>query len=620
MVKRFLGLLMALSLTCSPGLGQKEKAAGDENKAKAGEAQNQMRLHEEVVVTALAPSRAVKDCSLSVSVVRNEDIKAAGTSNALSLLGFWPGIFVQQTGDFGRADIHIRGVGQYARRVTILVDGRPEKMGLFGCAVTHAFPLDNIERIEVVRGPASVLYGSEAMGGVINLITRVPQKKSETEVVAAYGSFATHWINLRQGGKFNRWSYFFTFDRRQSQGHLPHSDYHGRALTGKLTYNLSTDLRLLLNAKYFDGRKSEYGPVDFPLIDFWNHYQRGSFDLTLEKISAENNLLLKVYKNFGHHQFSDGWHSRDEILGSIFRSSFRLGPANELTLGGDVRILAGKSYNQPKGSWEKKEWALFGQDELVIRQKFILSAGLRLHHDSIFGFKLSPHFGLVFKVDEKTTWRAAVNHGFRSPQLNELYIFPSSNPELRPEGLWNYEMGLQRRIGRVASLGLTVFHFEAIDLIETSLNPYPPPKFKFLNTGSYKFSGAELTFEAAFNRNLSLLLFYSYLYPREKTRGRPGHKWDGSLRWGLNETLFLSLQGQYVTSYYAEDFHRRRLSPYFLLNSRLEARIFSPFAFFGEIRNLLDDKYYRFVDIPGIAAGVFVMPGRSLNFGCQIKL
>ncbi len=620
MSKRYSVLLAFLLLVALPASSQEQTSGTRGDKPGTDKPQNQPPLHEEIVVTALAPARAVKDCSLSVSVLRNEDIRAARTANALSLLGFWPGIFVQQTGDFGRADIDIRGVGQYGRRITILVDGRPEKMGLFGCAVTHAFPLDNVERIEVVRGPASVLYGSEAMGGVINLITRAPQQKSETEVSAAYGTFATQWINLRQAGKFDRWSYVFTFDDRKSQGHLPHSDYRSHALTGKLTYYLSKDFHLLLNAKYFDGKKSEYGPVDFPLTDFWNHYQRGSFDLTVEKIASEKNLLLKFYQNFGHHQFSDGWHSRDQILGSLFRYSCRLGQANELTFGGDARILGGKSYNPPKGSWEKSEWAVFGQDELVIRQKLILSAGFRLHHDSVFGFKFSPHFGLVLKVDEKTTWRAAVNNGFRSPQLNELYIFPFSNPRLRPENLWNYETGLQRRVGRAASLSLTVFHLEAKDLIETAFNPYPPHKFKFLNTGNYRFSGAELSFEAAFRPNLSLLLFYSYLDPREKTRGRPGHKWDGSLRWNLNETLFLSLQGQYVTNYYAEDYHRHRLSPYLLFNSRLEARLFSPFLLFAEIRNLLNEKYHLFVDIPGVAAGIYAMPGRSVNFGCQVKI
>jgi len=121
--------------------------------------------HEEIVVTATMTPKAVKDCSASVSVISADDLKALPASNALSLLNNLPGIFISRTGDFGRADVNIRGIGQRGRRIAILVDGRPEKMGLFGCAVTHTFPLDNVERIEIVRGPSSVLYGSEALGG-----------------------------------------------------------------------------------------------------------------------------------------------------------------------------------------------------------------------------------------------------------------------------------------------------------------------------------------------------------------------------------------------------------------------------------------------------------------------
>jgi outer membrane cobalamin receptor len=70
-------------------------------------------------------------------------------------------------------------IGQRGRRIAVLVDGRPEKMGLFGCTITHTFPLDNVERIEVVRGPSSVLYGSGAMGGIVNILTHEPRKKTK---------------------------------------------------------------------------------------------------------------------------------------------------------------------------------------------------------------------------------------------------------------------------------------------------------------------------------------------------------------------------------------------------------------------------------------------------------
>jgi len=107
------------------------------------------------------------------------DILSIRPLNALGALTHLPGIFSHRTGDFGRRDVEIRGIGQRGVRLAVLVDGRPEKMGIFNCSVTHSFPLDNVERIEVVRGPSSVLFGPDAMGGVVNIITRRPQSFKE---------------------------------------------------------------------------------------------------------------------------------------------------------------------------------------------------------------------------------------------------------------------------------------------------------------------------------------------------------------------------------------------------------------------------------------------------------
>lgn len=574
--------------------------------------------HEVVVVTATATRKAVRDCSASVSVIGPQDIKSVAASNALNLLNFLPGIFVQRTGDFGRADVNIRGIGQRGRRINILVDGRPEKMGLFGCAVTHAFPLDNVERIEVVRGSSSVLYGSEALGGVVNIITHNPEKQSETELFSSFGSFNTQQFNLRQGGKKEKWSYYLTFDRRRSSGHRENSGYKGNTFTGKFSYDFSDHLHLSFQGKYFEGKKHEAGTLDFPLNDFWNEYQRGAVDLSLKGRSEKDEFLLKLYRNFGHHRFSDGWHSRDFVNGGIFHCTTHRIKNNELTFGLDFRTLGGKSYNWPQGQWDKNEAAVFMQDEYVIHRRWILSAGLRLHWDSLFGIESCPHLGVVFKTGEKTTLRASINKGFRSPQLNELYMFPAANPNLKPERVWNYEVGIYQGIGTWMTTGLAVYRMKGSNLIEMNLNPSPPPKFKFENRGEFTFQGLELSLRADISSGISALLFYTYLDPGEKTRGRAGQKWDFSLR--IEKRLFFaSLQAQYVTDYYAHDFSLSALPSYFLLNSRFEMNILSFLDLFFEINNILNSSYMIYVDLPGMAAGAYPMPGRNFNLGIRIK-
>lgn len=606
-------LLVFVSLTGDFVFAQKTK-----EKQRKKEKESVFRPHEEIVVTATLTPRAVKDCSASVSVVSEVDIEATAASNVLNLLNNQPGIFIRKTGDFGRADVDIRGIGQRGRRIAILVDGRPEKMGLFGCVVTHAFPLDNVDRVEVVRGPSSVLYGSEALGGVINIITRMPREKFESDFRASYGSFNTQQFNLRLGGNLNRFLYYFTLDRRSSDGHRENSSYSGNAFTGKMIYDLPGRFQVSFQGKYFDGKKYEAGSIEFPLEDFWNDYKRGVLDLSLSGKGEKDEIFLKVYRNFGHHRFSDGWHSRDFINGGVIRYTTRTISNNELTVGADFRILGGKSYNSPKGNWEKNEEAIFFQDEHVFWKKFILSAGMRFHRDSLFGIEICPHGGIVYQLSEKTSFRGTINKGFRSPQLNELYIYPPANPGLKPERVWNYEMGFKQKIARWLTLDGAFYLMKGFDLIETQPNVSPPPAFKFVNIGKFNFKGAEFSLKAAFNESLSGILFYTYLDPGEKTRGRPGQKWDFSLR--LREKFFyVSLHAQYVTDYFAGDFSEKALPSYFLLNSRVIVDISKNIELFLDLNNIFNKEYRIYVDLPGIATGIYPMSGRNLNIGLKLK-
>jgi len=611
--KAFIQLILLLFIC-----GSVMAAPNENSEKKKDDKETTFHPHEKVLVTATLTRHMIKDCSSSVSVIDINDILALpGVSNALNLLNNQPGIFIRQTGAFGRADVDIRGIGQRGRRIAVLVDGRPEKMGLFGCTVTHAFPLDNVERIEIVRGPSSVLYGSEALGGVVNILTHMPKEKFETDFEATYGSFNTQQYNLKHGGNFNRLSYFLTVDRRSSNGHRENSEYQGNAVTGKIQYKWADDLRSSFQVKYFEGRKYEAGPLDHPLSDFWNDYKRGAADFSIRKGNPDNEIVFKLYTNFGHHMFSDGWHSRDYVNGGILHYTNKHITNNELTIGGDFRFLGGKSYNFPQGEWQKNEQAVFIHDQYVLWNKWILSTGFRLHRDSLYGLQVSPQWGLVFQINDSTSVRGNINKGFRSPQLNELYMYPAANPDLKPEIVWNYELGFKKSITSWLVFDGCYFHMNGTNFIETQLNDSPPPFYQFRNTGEFAFNGIEASLRASLYKNLSFHLFYTYLDTGEKTKGRPGHKADLSLRWD-SYPYFISLQGQYVTDYFAGDFSTRPLPSYFLLNSRISFNVSKKTKIFLDINNLFNKDYNIYVELPGIASGIYPMPGRNLNIGFKI--
>ena len=607
--------LVLLFLSTGVGLLPSDPATGSPKKEN-DEKEKKYLFREQIVVTTVMSAKELKNCSDSLQVVGRRHLQFLPAANALSALGAFPGLFVQRSGDFGRSDLDIRGIGQNGRRIAVLVNGRPEKMGLYGCAVTHAFPLDNVARIEVIKGPASVLYGGEAMGGAVNIITRRPEKRSESQASLFYGSFRTSQLNLLQGGKSGRLQYLFTYDKRQSDGHVRNSSYSGDALTGRLDWQLAPALELSLQGKYFGGKKHEPGTVEKPLDNFWNDYRRGALDLSLGSAKEYDEWSLRLYRNFGRHRFSDGWDSTDFTNGVLARWTTRRFRNHVLLAGGDYRDFGGSSFNQPKGEWRKSEGSFFVHDDWLPSSALVFSGGLRLHFDSLYGREICPQGGLVWHFTPTAALRFQVSKGFRSPQLNELFMFPAANVKLQPERIWNYEAGADWQLAAKWSLQASVFRMRGSNLIETRPNPNPGFRYIFLNTGSFDFTGIEVGLQANPVDLLEIELSHAYLHCGAFSRGRPGHKWDGLIR--LQSRFFsMQLQGQQINNYFAADHAQSPLPSYFLLNSRLIGKFIRHVEVIIDINNILDQDYVIFGEFPGMAAGTFAMPGRNISIGLR---
>ncbi|MDZ7261923.1 MAG: TonB-dependent receptor [candidate division KSB1 bacterium] len=574
-----------------------------------------------ITITATRSPKSVRDVSASVSILTSEDIATSNATSCTELLNTLPGLFVHKTGAFGRADVEIRGLGARGTRVMVLVDGRPVKMGLFGCTITHSLPLDNVERIEVVRGPMSVLYGSDALGGAINILTQKPTKPLQMDYTFSYGTYDTYQHRLRAGGTRGAWNFYATADKRKSDGHLTNSAYDGSDFTTRLGYQLNGNIEAILSGKYFDGYKEEPLRTTDPdtlVPQTWNDYKRGAVDLTLTGKWSQWTGLIKVYRNFGEHEFSDGWHSRDFTNGAVVHSTGKFFDGNELTLGLEFRQQGGKSLGTSPGNWDKKEYAVFLHDEQILLKRLIVTLGGRYNQDEIAGSQLCPQLGLVFHPRQGTILRGAVNKGFRSPQINELYIFPSSNKELKPEIVWNYEIGLEQRIVEGVTVDLVGYRMKGENLIQTESVPGRRPPLQFQNTGKFEFKGLEAGLKARIGKGFFSQIYYTYLNPGEKTQGRPGDKLDLAFRYHWKK-LALSLTSQYVTDYFAADNRKEAIPDYFVTNVKLTYELLSGFQAFLGIDNMFDEDYATYADLPGGAAGVYSMPGRTVISGLTIK-
>jgi len=580
---------------------------------------------DEIVVTATRYEMALKDISATMSVLTEQDIEALNLHNSTDALAYLPGVFIHKTGDFGRADVDIRGIGDRGRSVMVLIDGRPVKMGLFGCTITQSLPMDNVKRIEVIRGPASVLYGSDALGGVINIITKKPIRQFEGDVIASYGSFDTQQYRLRTGGNAGRVHYYITGDYRLSDGHVDNSGYDGKDVTSRIGYCINDYMNTVVTTKLFDGYKEE--PLratdpDIMVSDVWNDYERWAVDFTTTGTWQTYEFMVKGYRNFGEHEFSDGWHSKDYTNGIMTQGTIELQNSNKLTIGSDFRQQGGEKIAtdlQPNtGNWQKNEYGVFFHDEQMLYGRAIFTFGARYNKDEITGDDISPHIGCVFHIADGTIMRGTINKGFRSPQINELYLYPPSNTDLKPEVVWNYEIGFAQRIIQGLNIEATGFLMRGDNLIELVENTEPPPLFIYDNAGMFEFRGVEIGIIARYKNRVMAYIYHSYLDPGEKTAGRPKNKTDVNIRF-LHKSLGCAFNGQYVTDYFAADNSQDPIDTYLVINTKLTYALRWGLRPFFAVDNVLNQDYETYANLPGGAAGLYRMPGRTLTMGLQYQ-
>jgi outer membrane cobalamin receptor len=556
-------------------------------------------------------------------VTAGEQLSSSDANSATDAIGYLPGVFIEKTGDFGMADIAIRGLGDSGRRVMILMDGHPVKSGLTGGTLTAGLPLDGIDQIELLRTPGSVIYGSDALGGVVNLVTTPPSRGFALKANATYGSYSTWKVNALNSARVGGIGYVISLDRRQSDGHLPNSAYSGNSFLAKVAGSSGrTDITLL--ARYYDGYKeepaTEYDP-DGTVPDAWSDYYKGGIDFEVSSRSGGGKSTLKIYDELGGYEFSDGWHSADEYRGLMAYQTRLFGESTLLNGGVDFRQQLGEVLSPEVGEWSKYEYGFYCLAQFFIRSAAVATAGFRINVDEVSGTTPAPHAGLVYDLTEDTTLRGSISGGFRSPQIDELYVFEASNSDLSPETIWTFELGLTQRFKNRARVTASVYRIDGrdfIDLVERRGHGNKPvPVYE--NVGEIDFRGIEAALTLTPHPSLESRISYGYLDPGRLTAGRPGDKVDAM---GLVRISRFTLRAdlQYVSDYYAADDYQERIDDYLVVDARIARSLGRDFEIFFSVENISDEEYDIFTIVPGGKSGLYRMPGRRFLFGATYRI
>lgn len=595
---------------------------------------------EEVVVTGTRNETDVRHLPMTVSVVNREQIEYRNDPSLLPLLTeYIPGLFTTSRGLMGygvsggaAGGMSLRGIGGVLQEglpttgMLVLIDGHPQYMGLMGHPISDAYQSLLAERVEVLRGPASVLYGSNAMGGVINIVTRKMQQDGiRTHANVGYGSYNTLQSEVTNRIRKGRFTSIVSGSYNRTDGHRKDMEFEQYGGYAKFGYEISDAWNVWadVNLTHFDA--SNPGEISNPLLDNDQRITRGMTSFALANNYAKTSGTLSFFYNWGKHWINDGYHlggdpldyrfhSRDQMLGVSWYQSVQLFEGNRLTVGFDYFHFGGEAWNKTLAG-ERDTQADKTQDDVAgyidFRQNLgdwlTFDVGLRVDHHSQVGTEWVPQVGFSFHLPENSEVKLMASKGFRYPTIREMYMFRPANPDLKPERLWSYELSFAQRLldGRL-SYGVNVFYIDGENLIMRMPIDGRPLN---VNTGKIENSGVEAQVAYRIVPAWSVDANYSYLHMDNPVLASPEHKlYVGTAfskgRWNVSTGL------QYVAGLYKE-LDPEETEDFLLWNVRGSFRVLDGFDVWVKGENLLAQRYE-------INAG-FPMPKATVMAGVNIK-
>ena len=626
--------------------------------------QDLMRVN---VYTASRFNQQASDAPASVTIITGSEIQKYGYRTLADILRSVRSLYV--TNDRNYSNLGIRGfssLGGYNHNFLLLVNGVRINDGIFDAAmIGQEFPVDVdlIERVEIIRGPGSSLYGANALLGVINVITRKGREVGHPEFSGAIGTLETYKGRISYGNAFpsglettlsgtyyssegNERLYFQKYDHPETNEGIAEDCDRERAyqLLGTLSFQDFT-----LEAVYSNRKKvvptAEYGTV-FNTDRTFTLDAQGFVDLKYEHTFARDwEVLARIhYGYYGYkgdylYDYAEGGQepdlvmnrddSRSEWWGAEAQVSKTLFQKHHLILGAEYRDNFRQdqlNYDSTGAVYLKSRedsflWGLYLQDEFRILSNLILNAGLRYDHYSTFGGTTNPRLGLIWSPFEKTTFKALYGKAFRPPNAYELYYNDSyftmkENPDLKPESTQTLDLILEQGWGNHLRGTINGYYYEIKDLINEVLDP-ADGLLVSENTGDVIGKGIELELEGKWDNGLSGRISYAYQESEEEDTGQdlvnsPRHLANLNVTLPLlKEKVLLGLEEQYVGP--RKTVYGHQVDGYFVTNLTLFSQnLLKGLQVSVSVYNLFNNNYRDPVG-PEIGLGAVRQDGRTFR-------
>ena len=573
----------------------------------------------EIVVTGARSETDVRHLPMTVTTLSRDMLTKENRMSVLpTLMEQVPGLMLTSRGVMGygvstgaAGGMMMRGLSSGTGQVMVLIDGHPQYQGIFGHSIADSYQTMAVERVEVVRSPASLLYGSNAMGGVINLITRKNYVDGvSTDVILGAGSYGTvqaEATNQVRSGKFNSTiaaQYGRSDNHRRDMGFEQYGGYL------KLGYDINEnfDIYADLNLTHFNA--SNPGTVTQPKLENDQWITRGAASLVLSNHFEGTSGAIHIYDNFGRHKINDGYNvggtpqtdlfrSKDAVAGVSLYQNFSLFEGNITTVGFDYQHIYGHAYytnratNQVVTTPQRLMQSCHSHENEVagyvdIRQDLAeiltLDAGIRYDHHSQAGGQWVPAAGIVVRPVSTGEVKLSVSKGFRNPTPKEMFLYKPANDSLEAESMVNYELSWKQRLldGRL-KYGINLFLNDGKNIIQTVA-------MKNVNSGTFVNRGVEFEATYVVSDRLALNTNHSYLHMNNPLVGAPEYKGFLGANYRLDK-LSVNAGLQYVAGLYTSVGTTETKENFCLLNLSVNYQLTNNLNLWARGENLLAQKY-----------------------------
>lgn len=602
-----------------------------------------------VVVTATKLETPAAQLGSSVTVITDEELKTYHYRTIDDAVRAVPGLEVRRSGTLGKTtSLTIRGAN--ANQVQVLVDGVRVKSPTTGQAELSDLSPELIERIEVIRGPQSTLYGADAIGGVVNIITKKGKGPFSATIHQEAGNYDT--LNSRTwfSGSYQLLDYSFSASHLESNGQFQNDGSWQNALNLRVGLTLPRDSSVAFTLRY--NRTDTDLPTKFvtnplsidPVIDTNNRQESETVVMALQGRTRplswwETELRLGRYANtlafvdrpdpgfdcfFPPCEFPGRFMvERREVE---WLNHVHLGRWSTSSVGLEYRDESGESQGGTAFHAESDTKSVFFQQQLRFFDRLFMSAGFRVEDNSVFGTNTTERGSLAYIVKSwGTKLRGGAGSGFRAPTFNDLFFPGFSDRTLKPEESFSYDFGVDQKLweNRIR-LGLTYFQNEFTNLISFVFIA-TAPFVKGVNIGRARSAGIEFTSEADLTDTLTASVNYTYTDSENLTTDRllprePRHRWNIGLAWQPLPRLSLFSQVHVVSEQFEPTGGREGV--YNSGHTRVDVggsyRLVNRYAFLqgldltARIQNLLNEGYAEVRGFP--ALGINALVGLKASF------